>query len=90
MGRAIALRFAGEGFSSVIVDLLDKDGEKIVTDIKKAGRDAVYIHCDVTSSTQVKDRVAKAIAKFKKTDIMVNELSGAALKRAASVKKTTT
>ena len=41
MGRAIALRFAGEGCSSVIVDLLDKDAEKTVADVKKAGREVL-------------------------------------------------
>ena len=72
MGRAIALRFAGEGCSSVIADVLDKDGEKTAADIKKAGREAIYVHCDVTSSAQVKDMVAGAVARFKKVDIMVN------------------
>ena len=72
MGRAIALRFAKEGCSSVIADLLDKDGEKTVADIKKAGRDAIYVRCDVTNSAKVKEMVAKAIVKFKKVDIMVN------------------
>jgi 3-oxoacyl-[acyl-carrier protein] reductase len=72
MGRAIALRFAKEGCSSVIADLLDKDGEQTVADIKKVGKDAIYIHCDVTSSKQVNDMVAKAVVKFKKIDIMVN------------------
>jgi 3-oxoacyl-[acyl-carrier protein] reductase len=72
MGRAIALRFAKEGCSSVIADMLDKEGEKTVADIKKAGKDALFIHCDVTNSANVKDMVAKAIAKFKKIDIMVN------------------
>ena len=66
MGRAIALRFAKEGCSSVIADVLDNDGEKTVADIKKAGKDAIYIHCDVTNSASVKDMVAKSIAKFKK------------------------
>jgi 3-oxoacyl-[acyl-carrier protein] reductase len=72
MGRAIALRFAGEGCSSVIADLLDKDGIKTVADIKKAGVDAMLIQCDVTSSAQVQNMVTQAIAKFKKIDIMVN------------------
>jgi 3-oxoacyl-[acyl-carrier protein] reductase len=71
MGRAIALRFAREGCSSVIADLLDKDGEKTVADVKKAGRDAIYVRCDVTNSAKVKEMVAKAIVKFKKVDIMV-------------------
>ncbi len=72
MGRAIALRFAKEGCSSVIADVLDKDGERTVADVKKAGRDAIYVHCDVTKSASVKDMVAKAVAEFKKVDIMVN------------------
>jgi 3-oxoacyl-[acyl-carrier protein] reductase len=72
MGRAIALRFASEGCSSVIADVLDKDGEKTISDIKKAGKDAIYVHTDVTSSAQVNDMVAKAISKFKKIDIMIN------------------
>ena len=72
MGRAIALRFASEGCSSVIADLLDKDAEKTVADIKKAGRDAIYVRCDVTKSADVKAMVDKAVARFKKVDIMVN------------------
>lgn len=72
MGRAIALRFAKEGCSSVIADVLDQDGVKTVDDIKKAGRDAIYVRCDVTNSAKVKEMVAKAIVKFKKVDIMVN------------------
>ena len=54
MGRAIALRYADEGCNSVIVDVLDKEGEETVADIKTKGRDAIYIHCDVSNSAQVK------------------------------------
>jgi 3-oxoacyl-[acyl-carrier protein] reductase len=71
MGRAIALRFAKEGCSSVIADVLDKEGVKTVDDIKKAGRDAIYVRCDVTQSAKVREMVAKAIVKFQKVDIMV-------------------
>src|SRR3972149_1812743 len=72
MGRAIALRFAKEGDSSAIADVLDKDGKKTAAEIKKAGRDAIYVHCDVTSGAQVRAAVAKAVARFRKVDIMVN------------------
>jgi 3-oxoacyl-[acyl-carrier protein] reductase len=72
MGRAIALRFAKEGCSSVIADLRDKEGVETVDDIKKAGQDAIYVRCDVTNSAKVREMVAKAIVKFKKVDIMVN------------------
>jgi len=72
MGRAIALRFAEEGCSSVIADVRDKEGEKMVAEVKQKGKDAIYVHCDVSSSRQVKDMVAEAISKFGKVDIMVN------------------
>jgi NAD(P)-dependent dehydrogenase (short-subunit alcohol dehydrogenase family) len=72
MGRAIALRFAREGCSSVIADLRDKEGVQTVDDIKEAGQDAIYVRCDVTNSAKVREMVAKAIVKFKKVDIMVN------------------
>lgn len=72
MGRAIALRFAEEGCSSVIADVLDNEGERTVDEVKQKGKDAIYVHCDVTDSKQVKATVAKAIEKFGKVDIMVN------------------
>jgi NAD(P)-dependent dehydrogenase (short-subunit alcohol dehydrogenase family) len=72
MGRAIALRFAAEGCSSVIADIRDKEGDKTVQDIKKAGQEAIYVRCNVTDSAKVREMVAKAIVKFKKVDIMVN------------------
>ena len=72
MGRAIALRYADEGCDSVIADVLDKDGEKTVMDIRASGRDAMYLHCDVTSSEQVKKTVGKAIERFQKIDILTN------------------
>jgi NAD(P)-dependent dehydrogenase (short-subunit alcohol dehydrogenase family) len=72
MGGAIALKFADEGCSSVIVDILDREGTKTAEEVKKKGRDALFIHCDVSDSRQVKDMVAQAIGKFKKIDIMVN------------------
>ncbi|HEY95417.1 MAG TPA: SDR family oxidoreductase [Dehalococcoidia bacterium] len=72
MGRAIALRYADEGCNSVIVDVLDKEGEQTVGDIKAKGRDAIYLHCDVSNSAQVKETVEKAIEKFGKIDILNN------------------
>jgi 3-oxoacyl-[acyl-carrier protein] reductase len=72
MGRAIALRFAGEGCASVIVDILGTEAEKTVAEVSKEGVEAIFIHCDVSDSRQVKDMVSRAIAKFGKVDILVN------------------
>jgi cyclopentanol dehydrogenase len=71
MGGAIALKFADEGCASVIADVLDGPGAKTVEEVKKRGRDSIFVHCDVSDSRQVKDMVNRAIVKFKKIDIMV-------------------
>jgi len=72
MGRAIALRFADEGCAAVIADVLDEEAKKTVDEISKKGRDALYVHCDISDSRQVKDMVEQAIGKFGKVDILVN------------------
>lgn len=72
MGRAIALRYADEGCDSIIADVLDKEGENTVHDIKAKGRDAMYLHCDVSNSRQVKETVERAIDRFKRIDILTN------------------
>lgn len=71
MGSAIALKFAENGCSIVIADILDEVGEKTVKDIKKQGRDAIYIHCDVSDGRQVREMVTQAIERFKKIDSLV-------------------
>jgi len=71
MGRAIAVRFAEEGCSSVIADVRDEEAQKTVEMVTEKGKKAIYQHCDVSNSKQVKDMVDKAISEFKKVDIMV-------------------
>jgi 3-oxoacyl-[acyl-carrier protein] reductase len=70
MGGAIALKFADEDCSSVIADVLDEPGKQTVAEIKKRGRDAIFVHCDVSDIRQVKAMVDQAIAKFNKIDIL--------------------
>jgi 3-oxoacyl-[acyl-carrier protein] reductase len=72
MGRAIALRFASEGCSAVIADVLEEDAAKTVEMVKQKGQQAIAVHCDVSNPKSINEMVVKAIAKFGKIDIMVN------------------
>jgi 3-oxoacyl-[acyl-carrier protein] reductase len=72
MGRAIALRYADEGCDSIIADVLDREGEKTVEEVRARGRAAIYLDCDVASSRQVRETVEKAIDRFKRIDILTN------------------
>ncbi len=73
IGKATATLFAKEGAKLVVVaDINDKESEKTVESIKKAGGDAFYAKCDVSKEEQVKQMVEQTIKKFGKIDILVN------------------
>jgi 3-oxoacyl-[acyl-carrier protein] reductase len=76
IGRGIALKFAEEGCSVVIADILESEGKKTVEEVSKKGKDGVFVQCDVTDNRQVQDMVGKAISKFGKVDILVNNAGG--------------
>ena len=73
MGRAIALKFAEEGCSIVIADILQEAANNTVNDIAKLGRQALFVSCDVSNSQQVQAMVKQALNKFGKIDILVND-----------------
>ena len=73
IGRAISLRFAEEGCSVAIADILEDRAQETATEISGKGKEAIGIKCDVTNSKQVSDMVAKVISKFGKIDILVND-----------------
>jgi NAD(P)-dependent dehydrogenase (short-subunit alcohol dehydrogenase family) len=81
MGAATARLFAREGAKAVVVaDLLDKEGEAVVAEIKKAGGTASYIHLDVTDEANWKAAVDKTVADQGSLDVLVNNagISGSA------------
>ena len=81
MGAATARLFAREGAKAVVVaDLLDKEGEAVVADIKKAGGTASYIHLDVIDEANWKAAVDNTVATHGSLDVLVNNagISGSA------------
>ncbi len=81
MGAATARLFAREGAKMVFVaDVLDKEGEAVVEDIRKAQGKAQFVHLDVTDEGQWKDAIAKVEATAGGLDILVNNagISGSA------------
>ncbi len=76
MGRAIALKFAGEGCDVVIADLDIRGAGKVAEEIKALGRRSLPVKVDISKSADVNDMVAQAIKKFGKIDILVNNAGG--------------
>jgi len=73
LGRACALAMAEEGASVVLADIQKDANEKSAADIAKAtGRPAVAIEADVSDPAQAQALVDKALAKFERIDVLVN------------------
>ncbi|HXN86466.1 MAG TPA: SDR family oxidoreductase [Candidatus Binataceae bacterium] len=72
MGRATAIRFAGEGAKIVIADLNKDGGESAARDCRENGSDAVFQKTDVSAEADVKAAVARAVKEFGRLDIMYN------------------
>src|SRR6201993_3885853 len=72
MGRATAVRFAGEGAAVVIADLNDEGGAAAVRECKENGGRAVFQKTDVTSEAGVKAMVERAVKEFGRLDITFN------------------
>jgi NAD(P)-dependent dehydrogenase (short-subunit alcohol dehydrogenase family) len=72
IGRATAIRFAGEGASVVIADLNREGGDAAVRDCKENGGNAVFQLTDVSSEENIKSAVDRAVKEFGRLDIIYN------------------
>lgn len=72
IGRACALRLAQEGARIAMFDVLDIEGEKLVTGLKAQGFDAAYWHVDVASEAEVARAIADVAARFGAVNVLVN------------------
>jgi len=76
IGRGIAIKFAEEGASVVVVDIAESEGKKTARAVSRKGAGGIFIKCDVTSRRQVQEMVGKTMAKFGRIDILVNNAGG--------------
>src|SRR6266851_3894372 len=72
IGRATAIRFAGEGAAIVVADLNREGGEATVRDCKENGGSAVFQQADVAKESDVQGAVARAVKEFGRLDIIYN------------------
>jgi NAD(P)-dependent dehydrogenase (short-subunit alcohol dehydrogenase family) len=72
IGKATCIRFAEEGASVVIIDRDDQGGRNTEEQIKKSGRDALFIKTDISEVAQIEACVNTVIQKYRKVDVLVN------------------
>ncbi len=71
IGRAIALRLAREGADVGLVDI-NPAIEDTAAEVRKLGRRALAIACDISNSGQVKAAVARVAAELGTVDLLIN------------------
>lgn len=72
MGEAEARLFAQEGAKVVVADVLETEGEAVVTAITQTGGEAVFVRLDVTREEDWQETVGTAVSRFGRLDILVN------------------
>lgn len=71
IGRATAKTFAAMGDHVVVTDVLDKEGESVVAEIKSAGGSAEFHHLDVRSTEAANALVAEIEKAHGHIDVIV-------------------
>lgn len=72
IGAGTARLAASRGAKVVVSDMNDEDGQLLVEEIRAAGGEAIYQHCDVTDDAQVQALMAAAADAFGGIDILHN------------------
>ncbi len=72
MGRAIAMRLAGEGANVVATDINGRLVEQTGIDIRELGREAVAVEADIGDIDDINRVVDEALDAFGRIDILVN------------------
>jgi citronellol/citronellal dehydrogenase len=86
IGKAIALRLAGEGANIVVVAKSIEENPKLggtifsaAKEIEEAGGKALAVQCDIRFEDQIKNAVEKAVDAFGGIDILINNASAISL-----------
>ena len=72
MGRAIALRLAGEGATVTVADINLETASQVTHEIETAGGQALALKVDVTKRDNAEQMVRGTVSHFERLDILVN------------------
>jgi len=72
LGKTHALTLAQAGAKVVVSDISLEDCEKVVKEIKKQKGEALAVKSDVSKKQEVEELVRKAVDKWGKIDILIN------------------
>jgi NAD(P)-dependent dehydrogenase (short-subunit alcohol dehydrogenase family) len=72
LGKVYCLRMAEEGAKVVVADILEREAEETVSEIKAKGGTAIAVKADITSESSTQHMAEETVKKFGRIDILVN------------------
>jgi len=72
LGKAIAFKYAKQGYKVCIGDVNEQRGQETVTELTALGAQAYYLHCDITQETDLEAAKNSLLAQWGGVDIVVN------------------
>jgi 3-oxoacyl-[acyl-carrier protein] reductase len=72
IGRATALRFAGEGCKVAGFDVNEAGGEALVAEIGTAGGEGLFVRVNVADAASVEQGVGAVLERWGRVDVLVN------------------
>jgi len=72
IGWGIVKVLSEKGAKVVVVDWDEENGQKTAEELRKGGREAIFVKCDVSNEEQVKSMIKSTLDHFGRIDILVN------------------
>jgi NAD(P)-dependent dehydrogenase (short-subunit alcohol dehydrogenase family) len=79
IGKAIALKLAGNGAKVAILEIDPTTGEQTAKEIRGLGTEALALVADTSKQDEVNGAIDKVVEKFGRIDILVNDAATAGL-----------
>lgn len=72
IGEAAAKQLADEGAIVIVADIDVENGERVVSEIERSGKDALFVKADTSDPKDNENLVQQTVSKFGHLDIAVN------------------
>lgn len=72
LGRALAIKLAGQGYKLSLVDFNEEAGKETLALVKEQGAEAIFIKADVSKEEDVKNYVDETVRVFGTIDYFAN------------------